>query len=107
MLPGKHGVTEIFFKPIPHDVKFTTIRIDRQPNKSVSANRGLTNLSGANLPPDVTVLVSGETGVGKELVVRAIHAGSNRKDGPIAIQPKRLRAIQEGKTQRVGSEKRI
>jgi anaerobic nitric oxide reductase transcription regulator len=32
---------------------------------------------------DFTVLVSGETGVGKELVVRAIHAGSNRKDGPM------------------------
>ena len=32
---------------------------------------------------DFTVLVSGETGVGKELVVRAIHAGSTRKDGPM------------------------
>jgi anaerobic nitric oxide reductase transcription regulator len=32
---------------------------------------------------DFTVLVSGETGVGKELVVRAIHAASNRKDGPM------------------------
>ncbi len=32
---------------------------------------------------DFTILVLGETGVGKELVVRAIHAGSNRKDGPM------------------------
>ena len=32
---------------------------------------------------DFTVLVQGETGVGKELVVRAIHAESNRKDGPM------------------------
>jgi anaerobic nitric oxide reductase transcription regulator len=32
---------------------------------------------------DFTVLVSGETGVGKELVVRAIHAESLRKDGPM------------------------
>ncbi len=32
---------------------------------------------------DFTVLVSGETGVGKELVVRAIHAESTRKDGPM------------------------
>lgn len=32
---------------------------------------------------DFTVLVLGETGVGKELVVRAIHAGSNRKDNPM------------------------
>jgi anaerobic nitric oxide reductase transcription regulator len=34
-------------------------------------------------PSDFTVLVLGETGVGKELIVRAIHAESNRKDGPM------------------------
>ena len=32
---------------------------------------------------DFTVLVLGETGVGKELVVRAIHAESLRKNGPM------------------------
>ncbi len=110
---------------------------------------------------DFTVLVLGETGVGKELVVRSIHAASGRKeepmlylncaalpetladselfghtrgaftgairdragkfevaDGgtlfldeigelPLSIQPKLLRAIQEGEIQRVGSEKEI
>jgi len=110
---------------------------------------------------DFTILVLGETGVGKELVVRAIHATSNRKAGPmlylncaalpealaeselfghtkgaftganqdragkfeladggtlfldeigelpLSIQPKLLRAIQEGEIQRVGSEKMI
>ena len=35
-------------------------------------------------PSDFPVLVSGETGVGKEVVVRAIHAASPRKDAPIA-----------------------
>ncbi len=108
---------------------------------------------------DFTVLVSGETGVGKELVARAIHSSSNRKDAPLfylncaalpetlaeselfghtkgsftgagrdrtgkfeladngtlfldeigelplSVQPKLLRAIQEGEIQRVGSNK--
>jgi len=110
---------------------------------------------------DFTVLVVGETGVGKELVIRAIHAASARQgmpmlylncgalpetladselfghtkgaftganrdrtgkfevaDGgtlfldeigelPLSIQPKLLRAIQQGEIQRVGSEKTI
>jgi len=31
---------------------------------------------------DLAVLVTGETGVGKEMVSAAVHAGSRRKDGP-------------------------
>lgn len=33
-------------------------------------------------PSDATVLIRGESGVGKELVARAIHFKSHRKDGP-------------------------
>jgi two-component system response regulator HydG len=32
---------------------------------------------------DATVLVTGESGAGKELVVRAIHRNSDRRDGPL------------------------
>ena len=110
---------------------------------------------------DFAVLIHGETGVGKELAARAIHAGSRRRDAPfiqvncaalpegvieselfghvrgaftgavanrpgkfeladggtllldeigelpLAMQPKLLRALQEGEVQRVGSDQPV
>jgi len=110
---------------------------------------------------DFAVLISGETGVGKELAARAIHAGSRRRDAPfiqincaalpdgvieselfghvrgaftgatanrpgkfeladggtllldeigelpLTMQPKLLRALQEGEVQRVGSDRAV
>lgn len=110
-------------------------------------------------PSDFAVLVTGETGVGKELVARSVHQSSGRRDHPLiyvncaalpetiveselfghlrgsytgatadragkfevadkgtlfldeigelplSVQPKLLRALQEGEIQRVGSDK--
>ena len=36
-------------------------------------------------PGTATILVRGETGTGKELVARAVHAASDRRDGPLVV----------------------
>ncbi len=36
-------------------------------------------------PTDVTVLVEGETGTGKEVAVESLHRASARKDGPLVV----------------------
>jgi anaerobic nitric oxide reductase transcription regulator len=110
---------------------------------------------------ELAVLILGETGVGKELVARAIHAGSTRREAPLiqvncaalpeslveselfghvrgaftgatatrpgkfeiadggtlfldeigelpmAVQPKLLRALQEGEVQRIGADRTL
>jgi two-component system response regulator HydG len=46
------------------------------------AIHSLKELIGRIAPTDATVLIRGESGVGKELVSRAIHFGSDRRNGP-------------------------
>ena len=101
------GAYDYYQKPIDADtLNFVVDRAFRlfeleAENKRLSADRdtpmeGIITGSQAMLdvcntaekvaPTDATVLILGETGTGKELIARAIHELSDRKDGPfIAI----------------------
>jgi formate hydrogenlyase transcriptional activator len=46
------------------------------------ALRAVLDQVGRVAPTDATVLVTGETGTGKELIARAVHSASRRKDRP-------------------------
>lgn len=50
---------------------------------SSDAMRDLKNRIGKIAPTDATVLIAGELGTGKELVARALHAGSSRSRAPL------------------------
>jgi DNA-binding NtrC family response regulator len=49
------------------------------------AMRTVFDLVRAAAPTRSTILLQGESGTGKELVARAIHANSNRADGPFVV----------------------
>ncbi|MCB0716986.1 MAG: sigma-54-dependent Fis family transcriptional regulator [Bacteroidetes bacterium] len=49
------------------------------------AMKGVHRTIEKTLRGDLTVAIQGESGTGKELVAKAIHYGSNRKDGPFVV----------------------
>jgi DNA-binding NtrC family response regulator len=61
-----------------------TYRIDGVVGRS-PAMREVYRMASIVAPTDATVLIQGETGTGKELVARSIHAQSRRANGPLVV----------------------
>jgi len=73
-------LTHVFFKGI-----FTVHQTDELIVGSSAASKDLKKLIEVVAPSSTTVLVLGETGVGKELVARAVHNNSNRTGDLISV----------------------
>ena len=81
------GSSTLTFSPIDEEV---TVEPDRDGQlgdmigQSVKM-RQIFGLIKKIAPMDVSVVIQGETGTGKELVARAIHENSSRKKGPMVV----------------------
>ena len=90
------GADDFLLKPVEPDVLSARVSdlLERRPRTDhvssgipgivgrASAMRGLYERIQRVAPTESTVLIVGETGTGKELVARAVHALSSRKAGP-------------------------
>lgn len=96
----KEGASDFFVKPWKNDKLLETITAILDKKKSNKTASKKIHASGTKIigdsaimhdvfvklnkvaPTDANVLILGENGTGKDLIARAIHDGSNRKDKP-------------------------
>jgi transcriptional regulator with GAF, ATPase, and Fis domain len=81
------GDSRVRFQPLRGSVEVPLLRelgFHGMVGKSVKMRELFARLAKIG-PTDATVLVTGETGTGKELVAQAIHESSERKNGPFVV----------------------
>jgi transcriptional regulator with GAF, ATPase, and Fis domain len=84
----KLGQSQVRFEPISGSVDIEISKSERFfeiVGRSVRMREIFATLEKV-APTELTVLIRGETGTGKELVARAIHRASRRKDAPMVVQ---------------------
>ncbi len=80
------GETEIVFEPVgPERITVSTMSAFGPMVAESAGMRGIFDRLAKVSPTDLTVLITGETGTGKELVAAAIHQGSPRAKKPFVV----------------------
>jgi len=81
------GHTEMTFSPLEERIEFPQSEADRFGGLIGSSPplREVYAILERIAPTDVTILLEGETGTGKELAARAIHGRSRRAGGPFVV----------------------